>query len=165
MVGGHCWIDFLIAIVKLLVLMPHSTFLIIATAFISFGEHLGVPDLYQRACQFYKIYSRLNLRRASVSLIDSRKSLKQATASPYRPPPMPPSDSLFMLFLSGFLVPLGDMRAAVIMWSSLALLPSLMRPCQLLRHFTYLLQKVLSEIPGGRPGFLLHVPSRWLKFL
>ena len=70
-----------------------------------------------------------------------------------------------MLFLTGFFVPLGDMRAAVIMWSSLALLPSLMRPCQLLRHFTYLLQKVLSEIAGGRPGFLLHVPSRWLKLL
>jgi len=59
-VGRHCRVDLLIAIVKLLVLISHSPFLIIATAFISFGEHLGVPDLNQRACQFYKIYSRLN---------------------------------------------------------------------------------------------------------
>lgn len=100
-----------------------------------------------------------------MSLIESRKSLKQATASPYRPPPIPPSYSLIKLFLSGFFVPLGEMRAAVIMWSSLALLPSLMRPCQHVSQVTYLLQKVLGEITGARAGFLLHVPSRRLKLL
>jgi hypothetical protein len=57
------------------------------------------------------------------------------------------------------------MRAAVIMWSSLALLPSLMRPYQHLSQVTYLLQKVLGEITSARAGFLLHVPSRCLKFL
>lgn len=34
-----------------------------------------------------------------------------------------------------------------------------------LSQVTYLLQKVLGEITGTRAGFLLHVPSRWLKLL
>lgn len=57
------------------------------------------------------------------------------------------------------------MRAAVIMWSSLALLPSLMRPYQHLSQFTYLLQKVLSEIASARARFLLYFLSWQVKFL
>ena len=55
-IRGDSRVYFLIAVVKLLVLVSHSPLLIITTASIRIREHLRMPDLHQSSSKFYKIY-------------------------------------------------------------------------------------------------------------